>query len=52
MATAKQEAKQQSTTAKLEGKRQDDLTKAIEQAKEAGGEDELEALKSLGYLGD
>ena len=29
-----------------------DLTKAIEQAKEAGGEDELEALKSLGYLGD
>ena len=30
MATAKQEAKQQSTTAKLEGKRQDDLTKAID----------------------
>ncbi len=29
-----------------------DLTKAIEQSKASGGEDELEALKSLGYLGE
>jgi tetratricopeptide (TPR) repeat protein len=28
------------------------LTKAIEQAKAGGGADELEALRSLGYLGD